>query len=343
MRGAERTTPSRLFGRASRAPARHRRPPAIYLTTLPRGFCLLLASQVQYPVTTHSRRRRFGNEDPRLYGTCRKTERACRVRTRRGAVAAQIVRGVANLRARKLADWTSGLPARPPVDIDDATKYTGTDEAWKARVRSAFERSSRGEGARTQPVFVDGVIASSDGLIKDPDVVIGWLRTARNILAVEMESAGVYRATDRGVSMLAIRGISDVVGFERDERWTRYACASAAAFTRAYLATMPIPPSDPAKETVSTTRPAGTNPVGQVVTPSVIPAASPFLTAVAKLQSKTGTPVPPLSWQLRMNLRSAFVGTKAEMHEALRAAALSQRSLRAITSPNGRVFCAFPE
>jgi hypothetical protein len=40
--------------------------------------------------------------------------------------------------------------------------------------------------------------------------------------------------------MLAIRGISDIVGLKRSEAWTKYACASAAAFTRAFLRTRPI-------------------------------------------------------------------------------------------------------
>src|SRR5262249_29370227 len=34
---------------------------------------------------------------------------------------------------------------------------------------------------------------------------------------------------------MSIRGISDVVGFRRDERWTRYACDAAAAFALAFV------------------------------------------------------------------------------------------------------------
>jgi hypothetical protein len=40
--------------------------------------------------------------------------------------------------------------------------------------------------------------------------------------------------------MLAIRGISDIVGLKRADAWTKYACASAAAFTRAFLRTRPF-------------------------------------------------------------------------------------------------------
>ena len=41
---------------------------------------------------------------------------------------------------------------------------------------------------------------------------------------------------------LAIRGISDVVGFKRHPDWTAYACETAAAFAKALLLTRPIEP-----------------------------------------------------------------------------------------------------
>jgi hypothetical protein len=44
------------------------------------------------------------------------------------------------------------------------------------------------------------------------------------------------------VPFLAIRGISDVVGFDRDPDGTAYACEIAAAFTRAFLRARPILP-----------------------------------------------------------------------------------------------------
>jgi nucleoside phosphorylase len=81
--------------------------------------------------------------------------------------------------------------------------------------------------------------------MKDPAVLIPWLQTARKILAVEMESGGVYRAAQERCPMLAIRGISDIIGLRRSDTWTKYACASAAAFTRAFLRTRPVPVSDP--------------------------------------------------------------------------------------------------
>lgn len=76
--------------------------------------------------------------------------------------------------------------------------------------------------------------------MKDPELLIPWLATARNLLAIEMESGGVYRAVRERCPMLTIRGISDIVGLKRADAWTKYACASAAAFTRAFLRTRPI-------------------------------------------------------------------------------------------------------
>lgn len=158
-----------------------------------------------------------------------------------GPVAGAIEAGVANLKARltDLGDWTSALPPRPLVD-PDAAAVNGPDEWQKAIIKSI--RHHFQQRPRTEPKFVSGAIGSSDGLIKEPEVLIAWLRTARNLLAVEMESAGVHKAARERCSWLAIRGISDIVGLERSEDWTLYAAATAAAFARAYLRTTPIDP-----------------------------------------------------------------------------------------------------
>ena len=62
-----------------------------------------------------------------------------------------------------------------------------------------------------------------------------------------MELPGVFEAVrsvrgDRPV--LAIRGISDIVGFRRHPDWTEYACHVAASFAKAFLTSglLHIPP-----------------------------------------------------------------------------------------------------
>ena len=57
-----------------------------------------------------------------------------------------------------------------------------------------------------------------------------------------MESAGIYTAAHGRTPFLAIRGISDIVGFKRHPDWTEYACRSAASFMRSFLLTRPIQP-----------------------------------------------------------------------------------------------------
>jgi hypothetical protein len=47
-----------------------------------------------------------------------------------------------------------------------------------------------------------------------------------------------------------IRGISDIVGLKRADPWTKYACASATGFTRAFLRTRPIEPGSTALDAV---------------------------------------------------------------------------------------------
>lgn len=157
-----------------------------------------------------------------------------------GPMARSIEGVIANLRARttELGDWTAALPPRPSVDQDKLALYGPAE--WQSRVKKSIGQLALG-ARRTTPVFLTGPIGSSDRLIKDTRVLIDWLQTARDVRAVEMESAGIYRATRERCPMVVIRGISDVVGLERDEAWVGYACAAAAAFARAFLRTRPVP------------------------------------------------------------------------------------------------------
>jgi len=148
---------------------------------------------------------------------------------------------VANLAAHddELGDWTAGLPPQPPVSWTEAGQLYGPP-AWQRELREKLEHHHGPESTPRAPAYVTGPIASSDRLVKDPELLIPWLQTARNLLAIEMESGGVYRAARERCPMLAIRGISDLVGLLRTDAWTRYACASAATFTRAFLRTRPV-------------------------------------------------------------------------------------------------------
>ena len=157
-----------------------------------------------------------------------------------GPIAKSIAVGIANLSARgsELGTWWGDLPSKPSVTIAAGKLYGPI--SWQRKVREKLQMHFGKNVAERAPVFSSGTIASSDRLVKDPKVLFPWITSARGILAIETESAGVHRATRDRTPMLSIRGLSDIVGFKRQEAWTKYACSSAAAFTRAYLRTRPV-------------------------------------------------------------------------------------------------------
>ncbi len=152
---------------------------------------------------------------------------------------------VANIPALKaeLGNWnvaTEIAAPRPEVNLREAALYG--DQEWSDRVRKSLVRHAQ----RAYPLVVSGAIASSDRLIKNTEILAVWTKMTRQVLAAEMESAGVYRATyGRRVPTLSIRGISDIVGLQREPAWTQYACHTAAAFAWALVRTRPFEPRRP--------------------------------------------------------------------------------------------------
>ena len=159
-----------------------------------------------------------------------------------GPIAKKLSGSIGNLAGRiEMKRWSSDLPERPRVAWHRKNALYGPEE-WSADVRKSLKKHFPKGVIERPPTFTAGPIASSDRLVKDPKLLFPWIQTARHLLAVEMESGGVYRAARDRCLMLAIRGLSDIVGLKRDDAWTKYACASAAAFTRSYLNTQPVPP-----------------------------------------------------------------------------------------------------
>ncbi|HEX7842651.1 MAG TPA: CHAT domain-containing protein, partial [Kofleriaceae bacterium] len=148
---------------------------------------------------------------------------------------------VTNLAAREdeLGSWTADLLPPPQVTWESEGQLYGPPD-WQRELRDKLAHHHGAGSTPGAPAYSTGPIAASDRLVKDPELLIPWLRTARDLRAIEMESAGVYRAVRGRCPMLAIRGISDIVGLKRSDAWTKYACASAAAFTRAFLRTRPV-------------------------------------------------------------------------------------------------------
>ncbi|MDR6974018.1 tetratricopeptide (TPR) repeat protein/nucleoside phosphorylase [Streptomyces sp. 3330] len=162
-----------------------------------------------------------------------------------GPVHPEVERALAGLPAlrRAIADWSSGEAIglekpRLSVPAIDSPLYYGGD-SWKADVHGSLTHHFPADTAPRAPLVTARSVAASDSLVKSTGLLAQWQESARSVAAVEMELGGVYlaaRQVRRDVPVLAIRGISDVVGFRRDEAWTKYACASAASFAHAVIA-----------------------------------------------------------------------------------------------------------
>lgn len=133
---------------------------------------------------------------------------------------------------------------RPPVELEMPDHFYGSED-WRKKVKDTLTRNFGPSAKLRPPLYRRAPIGSSNLLIKDTQIMFDWRQVARHIGAVEMELAGVYRAArrkNREYPILAIRGISDIIGFKRDPAWTEYACHSAASLAYALIKTTPIVP-----------------------------------------------------------------------------------------------------
>ena len=125
-----------------------------------------------------------------------------------------------------------GVP-RPEIDVSS----TYGPVAWQKRVRDALGAAA----GRSVPRVHTRPTATSPLLVKNARLPSAWRGAARDVAAVEMELAGVYAASrrDPGCPVVAIRGISDIVGLHREPAWTTFACNAAAAYCVALLRNAP--------------------------------------------------------------------------------------------------------
>lgn len=144
---------------------------------------------------------------------------------------------------REIPEWNTSSAIGmefPDVDIpvwnSETNRYSFHDKIygdknWKEKVSETFQHHFKEK--KRPPLATSQAVATSDRLHKSIAPLEEWLRTARSVAAVEMELGGVYlaaRTVDREYPILAVRGISDVVGYIRKEEWTKYACSVAASF-----------------------------------------------------------------------------------------------------------------
>ena len=135
-----------------------------------------------------------------------------------------IKRYITSLADNDLKMWQkrNNIGERPRVE-----RIRDRGRAWNKKINRVLTDNKE----RTQPKFVDGVIACSDSLIKSEKIMKQRLSVNRDILGNDMESVGVAEACEeKDIPLLIIRGISDIVGLERSDQWKRYACETAASF-----------------------------------------------------------------------------------------------------------------
>lgn len=157
----------------------------------------------------------------------------------------------------ELGEWNSVQSisiARPKVKLRDliakGSEALKGSEDWQKRLRDSLSTHFGSKALRTDhPVAHAVAFMSGSELVKDPAVTENWLRSARDVKAIEMELIGVYEACTsyplegNNVPLLSIRGISDIVGLKRQPEWMYYACQSAAAFAVALLVSGVLDPN----------------------------------------------------------------------------------------------------
>lgn len=141
----------------------------------------------------------------------------------------------------ELGAWNSANAVsypRPALDIPDTIEHSNLygDSEWRTKVRDSLLSSNK---RTAQARFITAPTVSANVLVKDSELAKEWLNTSRDLGNVEMELAGVYDSVvhlkNELPRIIAIRGISDIIGYRRSNEWLNYACHSAASFASALI------------------------------------------------------------------------------------------------------------
>ncbi|WP_148313446.1 AAA family ATPase [Sorangium cellulosum] len=173
---------------------------------------------------------------------------------------------------KDVVKWASNLPALVAPGWNDE-KLTGPAPSIPQRfqgnislknvVLSSLKHQFAGGTASYYTVprlklrasrLVAGTVAASDHALSDSDLECIYEKAGSDLRAIESKSLDVYGAALLyGVPTMSIRGINEIVGMERDPKWTRYASRVAASFALAFLKARPIEPYErPALFTAAT-------------------------------------------------------------------------------------------
>ncbi len=184
--------------------------------------------------------------------TAAKQDKVPELRTRGGPIHRDLEPILADLRGweSELGNWnaaTAIIVPKPQFEVpNDITSecYYGPN-SHRESVRDALLHNFPDLQNLRPPIVDTGALATSNELVKDTDKLAQWLSVGRHITHIEMEYGGVEWAArtfseDRHIPLLSIRGISDLVGFDRIPQCTAYACNTAASFFHALVMEGPL-------------------------------------------------------------------------------------------------------
>ena len=145
------------------------------------------------------------------------------------------------IRANELEPRNRQFPADRSL-LDGMLNLTTSD--WRIRLPA---RPDGKTSNTTIPKVHFGPIASGEKIIASGHQVRRLLTMQPNLVAVEMESAGIASAAFsavKKVGFLTIRAICDFADSSKNDNWQEYAAHAAASCLRALLAGRPVGPSD---------------------------------------------------------------------------------------------------
>jgi nucleoside phosphorylase len=119
-----------------------------------------------------------------------------------------------------------------------------TDSAWRGRLP---QRPDGKLSSALRPAVHIGPIASGEKIIATIDAVRDLKSFQIDLIAIEMESAGVASAAFsavKNVGFLASRAICDFADASKNDNWQEYAAHTAASFLRSFIESGPVPLSE---------------------------------------------------------------------------------------------------
>ncbi|WP_369160484.1 hypothetical protein [Candidatus Thiodiazotropha sp. LNASS1] len=117
------------------------------------------------------------------------------------------------------------------------------NSAWRNSLPS---RPDHSEASTELPKIHIGPVASGEKVIASSQEVQRLLSSQRNLIGIEMESAGVASAAFgalKKVGFITIRSICDFADNQKNDNWQSYAAHAAAAYLRVFIESRPVAPS----------------------------------------------------------------------------------------------------